>query len=68
MTACAAHSTALMASLYASAEEPTPPPRILTQQDHLVGHDTNAQEAVIVLLRALGKWAPARAQEAEDRS
>lgn len=37
------------------------PPRPLTQHEHLiglVGDDTAAQEAVIVLLRALGKWAP----------
>lgn len=37
------------------------PPRPLTQREHLVGlvgDDTAAQEAVIVLLRALGKWAP----------
>jgi transcriptional regulator with XRE-family HTH domain len=34
-------------------------PRPLTQREHLVGlvgDDTAAQEAVIVLLRALGKW------------
>lgn len=38
-----------------------PAPRPLTKRDHLVGlvgDDTAAQEAVIVLLRALGKWAP----------
>jgi transcriptional regulator with XRE-family HTH domain len=36
-------------------------PRPLTQREHLVGlvgDDTAAQEAVIVLLRALGKWTP----------
>ncbi|MGW1160343.1 hypothetical protein ACWD48_19425 [Streptomyces sp. NPDC002519] len=35
--------------------------RPLTQREHLVGlvgNDTAAQDAVIVLLRALGKWAP----------
>ena len=35
-------------------------PRPLSQREHLVGlvgDDTAAQEAVIVLLRALGKWA-----------
>lgn len=40
-------------------EAPPAPPRPLTQRDHLVGlvgGDTAAQEAVIVLLRALKKW------------
>ena len=38
-----------------------PPPRPLTPREHLVGlvgSDIAAQDAVIVLLRALGKWAP----------
>jgi transcriptional regulator with XRE-family HTH domain len=38
-----------------------PLPHARTQRDHLVGlvgDDSAAQEAVIVLLRALGKWAP----------
>lgn len=40
---------------------PPTPPRALTQHEHLValvGEDTTAQDAVITLLRALGKWAP----------
>lgn len=42
-------------------DEADAPPRPLTQREHLVGlvgNDTAAQDAVIVLLRALGKWAP----------
>lgn len=42
-------------------DEDTVPPRPLTQREHLVGlvgDDTAAQDAVIVLLRALGKWTP----------
>ena len=43
-------------------DDPTPaPPRPLTQREHLVGlvgDDTAAQDAVVVLLRALGKWTP----------
>ncbi|MEH0442428.1 helix-turn-helix transcriptional regulator [Streptomyces sp. B21-102] len=41
-------------------DDAMPAPRPLTQRDHLVGlvgNDIAAQEAVIVLLRALGKWA-----------
>ncbi|MFE9127114.1 hypothetical protein ACFYOF_17115 [Streptomyces sp. NPDC007148] len=41
------------------AEEIDAPPRPLTQHEHLVGlvgEDPGAQDAVIVLLRALGKW------------
>ncbi len=44
-------------------EDTTPPTpaRTLTKHEHLValvGEDTAAQDAVITLLRALGKWAP----------
>ncbi|MGW2501856.1 helix-turn-helix domain-containing protein [Streptomyces sp. NPDC001588] len=41
------------------AEEVDAPPRPLSQREHLVGlvgDDPAAQDAVIVLLRALGKW------------
>ncbi|GGV50973.1 hypothetical protein GCM10010293_62440 [Streptomyces griseoflavus] len=47
------------AGLIPGVEEPMPTPRPLTRRDHLVGlvgNDPAAQEAVIVLLRALRKW------------
>lgn len=57
----ATHVLAAAAGLAPGDEVDTKtPPRPLSQHDHLVGlvgNDTAAQEAVIVLLRALGKWA-----------
>ncbi|MDX3214535.1 helix-turn-helix transcriptional regulator [Streptomyces sp. ME02-6991-2B] len=51
------------AGLIPGDEDTTPPtpPRALTQREALAalaGDDTAAQDAVIALLRALGKWAP----------
>jgi transcriptional regulator with XRE-family HTH domain len=51
----------LVAAGLIPADEADTTPRPLTQHEHLVGlvgDDTAAQDAVIVLLRALGKWTP----------
>ena len=56
------HILAAAGVIPADEEElPPRPPRPLTPRDHLVGlvgDDEAAQDAVIVLLRALGKWKP----------
>lgn len=50
------------AGLIPDVEDSKPPAqRTLTPREHLVGlvgDDSQAQDAVITLLRALGKWAP----------
>lgn len=57
---CKSTHVLVAAGLIPDDEDDTTP-RPLTQREHLVGlvgDDTAAQDAVVVLLRALGKWAP----------